>query len=712
MDRARTRRSPRSAPTCAGAPTSTACGRTSASATSVHGRGVGRRTPSAGGSRRAPGALTADVLIVGNGAAQRAGDPRHPRPRRRSRARSFHSAPGTTTTTSRGKRVAVIGTGASAIQFVPADPAAGRRQLHALPAHAAVDPAAPRPADHPRRAGALPPLSRRAQRAIRAGDLLGARAAACSASRTPAAHARRRARSPARHLAARSTDPELRAQADARLPSAASASCSPTTTTRRSTEPNVDVVTDADRPGRAATRRRHRRRHASTRSTRSSSAPASTSTDMPVADRRARPRRPHAGRGLGGQRRRPTSARRSPASRTCSCSLGPNTGLGHTSIVYMIEAQVDYMLDALAQLDARRRRAASRSAPEAQTAFNERGPAPHAAAPSGTPAAAQLVPRRHGRNTTLWPDFTFRFRAPRSRGRADEHNSATRARPPPGAEPVLGSRRRYDVEGAPSSSPAPPAGSARRAARRLHAKGANVALVGLEPDLLEALAAELGDRAAWFEADVTDAAALDRAVAGDRRALRRHRRRDRQRRHPDERLAAHAPLENLERVIEVNLLGVWRTDRAVLPRSSSARATCSTSRRSPRLVARPADGPVHRVEGGGRGDDRRAAVEVAPTGARVGCAYFGFIDTDIVRDRFAEPSAKAISSRCRRSCGGPRRSIARSTRSRRAIERRAARVWAPRFVGPALALRGLLQPLADRRSARSARCPRRSGSPP
>src|SRR4051812_43388886 len=51
-------------------------------------------------------------------------------------------------------------------------------------------------------------------------------------------------------------------------------------------------------------------------------------------------------------------------------------------------------------------------------------------------------------------------------------------------------------------------------ARELHARGASVALVGLEPELLAALASELGDRAAWFEADVTDRAAMDAAVAG------------------------------------------------------------------------------------------------------------------------------------------------------------------------------------------------------
>ncbi|HEV2774329.1 MAG TPA: SDR family NAD(P)-dependent oxidoreductase, partial [Solirubrobacteraceae bacterium] len=52
-------------------------------------------------------------------------------------------------------------------------------------------------------------------------------------------------------------------------------------------------------------------------------------------------------------------------------------------------------------------------------------------------------------------------------------------------------------------------------ARRLHAAGANVALVGLEPDRLALLAERLGTRrAAWFEADVTDYDAVRTAVEG------------------------------------------------------------------------------------------------------------------------------------------------------------------------------------------------------
>ena len=51
-------------------------------------------------------------------------------------------------------------------------------------------------------------------------------------------------------------------------------------------------------------------------------------------------------------------------------------------------------------------------------------------------------------------------------------------------------------------------------ARRVAARGANVALVGLEPEELERVAAQCGANAAWFECDVTDTEALEAAVNG------------------------------------------------------------------------------------------------------------------------------------------------------------------------------------------------------
>src|SRR5947209_2422636 len=103
------------------------------------------------------------------------------------------------------------------------------------------------------------------------------------------------------------------------------------------------------------------------------------------------------------------------------------------------------------------------------------------------------------------------------------------------------------------------------AARRLASRGAHVSLVGLEPDQLARIARECGADTVWFECDVTDPASLDAAVAGT-----------------VERtggidvvvanagIAAGDPVVAIdpavfERVIEVNLLGAWRTIRAALP---------------------------------------------------------------------------------------------------------------------------------------------------
>ena len=120
-------------------------------------------------------------------------------------------------------------------------------------------------------------------------------------------------------------------------------------------------------------------------------------------------------------------------------------------------------------------------------------------------------------------------------------------------------------------------------ARRLAARGANLALVGLEPELLGRLADELGAGAAFWEADVRDAAAVGRAVDG---AVERFGGIDVVIANagiaPPAATVAGADPEAFERVIDVNLLGVW-PDRAG---DAPARA------RPPGLRA------VHRLDGG------------------------------------------------------------------------------------------------------------------
>ena len=91
-------------------------------------------------------------------------------------------------------------------------------------------------------------------------------------------------------------------------------------------------------------------------------------------------------------------------------------------------------------------------------------------------------------------------------------------------------------------------------------------------------------------------------------------------------------------------------------------------------------------------------MEMAPSGTQVGCAYFGFIDTDLVRAGFAQPSAQSIKENCPGFIGNPAPLSIAIDAIERGVERRSARLWAPRWVGPMLLMRGLLQPLSERQA--------------
>src|SRR5215211_6952280 len=77
----------------------------------------------------------------------------------------------------------------------------------------------------------------------------------------------------------------------------------------------------------------------------------------------------------------------------------------------------------------------------------------------------------------------------------------------------------YQISGKVVLITGPARGIGAETARQLAARGARLSLVGLEPELLAALAEELGDGHVWFECDVTDQAALERAAAGTAEAL-------------------------------------------------------------------------------------------------------------------------------------------------------------------------------------------------
>jgi len=238
-------------------------------------------------------------------------------------------------------------------------------------------------------------------------------------------------------------------------------------------------------------------------------------------------------------------------------------------------------------------------------------------------------------------------------------------------------------------------GIGAESARQLRAKGARLALAGLEPELLERRAAELGGDVAWFEVDVTDRDALDAAVAG---TVERFGGIDVVIANAG--VAPNGPVATIdpavfERTIEVNLLGVWRTVRAALPHVVARRgyvlpiASVAAAVHPPLMAAYTASkAGVEAFADSLRG-------ELAHTGTAVGCAYFGFNDTDMVRRSFERRSAQMGQERGAVRLGKWATVESAGAAVVRGVERRARKVYAPRWVLPMLYLRTLVQPLSE-----------------
>ncbi len=88
--------------------------------------------------------------------------------------------------------------------------------------------------------------------------------------------------------------------------------------------------------------------------------------------------------------------------------LGPNTGLGHNSVVFMIECQLTYLLGALRHLDTCGV-AAIEPDPQAQRAYNEALDRRMAGTVWTTGGCRSWYLDEHGRNPTLWPGYTWTY---------------------------------------------------------------------------------------------------------------------------------------------------------------------------------------------------------------------------------------------------------------------------------------------------------------
>ena len=100
--------------------------------------------------------------------------------------------------------------------------------------------------------------------------------------------------------------------------------------------------------------------------------------------------------------------------------MGPNTGLGHNSVVYMIEAQIEHALSAL-ELVRRRGAASIEPRGEAQSAYVREVQRRMEGTVWVAGGCASWYLDSTGRNSTLWPDFSWRFRRRVARLDPDEY---------------------------------------------------------------------------------------------------------------------------------------------------------------------------------------------------------------------------------------------------------------------------------------------------
>jgi NAD(P)-dependent dehydrogenase (short-subunit alcohol dehydrogenase family) len=239
-------------------------------------------------------------------------------------------------------------------------------------------------------------------------------------------------------------------------------------------------------------------------------------------------------------------------------------------------------------------------------------------------------------------------------------------------------------------------------ARALAARGASVVIVDLDPARTEEAAAGIGPRALGIAADVTDAAAMERTVAA---VVERFGGLDV--------VVANAGIASrpstaraadpiaFERVIEVNLLGVWRTVRAALPEVVRRRGHVVVVASVYAFVNGIGNAPYAMAKAGVEQLGRTLRVELARHGASASVAYFGFIDTEMVRTAI---DADPLSERMMGALPAPLRKrlppSAAGEAIARGIERRASRIIRPRRWAGLSVLRGVVNPLVDARAER------------
>lgn len=225
-------------------------------------------------------------------------------------------------------------------------------------------------------------------------------------------------------------------------------------------------------------------------------------------------------------------------------------------------------------------------------------------------------------------------------------------------------------------------------ARKAAARGARVALVGLEPELLAKVADELGPEHLWVECDVTDPEALKAAVErtvqtfGGLDIVVAN--------------AGIAPLTTvmtstahaLSRTIEINLIGAMLTAHAALPHIAERRGHVLLISSAAAFTVLPGMSAYCASKAGLERFGDALRLEVAHRGVTVASAHPTWIDTDLVRDTEA---ALPTFAETRKQLPGPLGAYTSVEDCAQALvenlETRRRRVFVPGSVGVVAALR-------------------------
>ena len=234
-------------------------------------------------------------------------------------------------------------------------------------------------------------------------------------------------------------------------------------------------------------------------------------------------------------------------------------------------------------------------------------------------------------------------------------------------------------------------------ARRLYGRGARPALVGLEPEKLKAVAAACGD-APWRHCDVADRddlrpavdaivdelGGLDVVVANAG-------------------IAAQLPLvggdaEVMERVVGVNLMGAYNTIWAAGDHVSHPDGYFVLVSSLAAAIHLPLMGAYNATKAAVEALGNTLRIELRPSGAKVGVAYFAELDTDMTRRGFDTRAARALPAA--KWIGKARPLEIGIDALERGIARRAKRIVAPRWMTGALPIRMAIQPIAEQATQR------------